>query len=496
MTLSDKLLATAQAHSARPALWDSGQSQSYEQLFSTALALAARLDALLPRGAAVGIYCERGATALIGILAAVLSGRPYVPMNPSFPGERLSSIISAARPGAILCSAVTQTSLLQILSMLEMPILFLNGSGQVIAGTECDAPEQADTAYLMFTSGTTGTPKGVRVLKTNVLAYLDGIQPIAALTPEDRATQFFDLTFDLSVHDIFVTLTAGAELNVLPKAQSMAIAEFVTERGITSWFSVPSLAGFCDRLGQLSHGSLSGLRQALFCGEPLAVSLARRFSVAAPAARIWNLYGPTEATIAFTAYEMTQSDALDGLAVVPLGHPIGTQEIMIEGEGPTELLLGGSQVTPGYINAPDQNITKFFTKAGKRFYRSGDLVTWSNTRGALYHGRIDDQVKINGYRVELLEIDAALREAADTPEVAAIPWPVSDIGHADQIVGFVCNPKFSTTEIRKLCRERLPPYMVPRRIIAVDRMPLTASGKTDRRALRQMLEEESAKSSA
>jgi non-ribosomal peptide synthetase component F len=342
---------------------------------------------------------------------------------------------------------------------------------------------------MMFTSGTTGTPKGVRVLERNLLAYLDGIAPIAAIGPGDRATHFFDLSFDLSVHDIFVTWVAGAELCVLPKSLSMAVTEFARSRRLTHWFSVPSLAAFCDRLGHLTPAALPDLRSVLFCGEALAVSVMRRFREAAPNARIWNIYGPTEATIAFTAYEVKQPDGLDNLAVVPIGLPIGQEKIRLDPlEDPAlpdtaELYLGGLQVTAGYMNNPDQNTARFSESEGLRWYRTGDVVRLSAEHGILFLGRIDDQVKINGYRVELLEIDAALRQAAETPEVAAVPWPVSASGQADQIVGFVVNSGISPAEIRKRCRETLPAYMVPRKIIVLERLPLTVSGKINRKAL-------------
>ncbi|MGB3148105.1 MAG: AMP-binding protein [Paracoccaceae bacterium] len=491
MTLKDRLVAVAERQASSPALWSAGESLNYAQFFAAASSLAAHLDRLLPPGAALGVHCERDRSAMIAILAATLSNRPYVALNPAFPLDRLRSVASLGDVGAIVCSPETQPVTEQILAGLARPVLLINSVGDVLAGAlDANRTDQTGTAYLMFTSGTTGTPKGVRVLNSNLLAYLDGIRPIADLGPGARTTQFFDLSFDLSVHDMFVTWDAGAELNMLPKSQSMAIVDFARSRAVTSWFSVPSLAGFCDRLGQLTPGALPDVKTALFCGEPLPVSLARRFRAAAPNARIWNIYGPTEATIAFTAYEIAQPDELDNHAVVPLGRPIGDQLVALDGEGTAELLLGGSQVTPGYINAPDQNDSKFMDRDGTRFYRSGDVASWSDRHGIEYHGRIDDQVKINGYRVELLEIDAALRKAAGTPEVAAIPWPVSETGHADQVVGFVCGPKASSAEIRKACRGTLAPYMVPRRIVEIERMPLNASGKIDRRALRQMLDEE------
>lgn len=492
MTLRDRLLAAAHAHPGRPALWTEEAALPYEALFARAEALARRLDERLPAGVGLGVHADRGVASLAAILAAALSGRPYVPLNPSFPEERLRAVVAAARLGAILCAPETRAASERLVAGAGEPVLLLDERGEVVAGAPGEAARYEGTAYVMFTSGTTGAPKGVRVLERNVTAYLDGIAPVAGLTPEDRASQLFELSFDLSVHDLLVTWTAGAELVVLPRSRSMAAVAFARERGLTSWFSVPSLAAFCDRLGHLTPGALPGLRQALFCGEAFPVALARRVAAAAPQARVWNLYGPTEATIALTAYEVGRPDGLDGLAVVPLGRPIGEQTAEVDGEGEGELLLGGSQVTAGYVNAPDQNRERFVERGGDRLYRSGDLAAVAEPHGLLYRGRIDDQVKINGYRVELLEIDAALREAAGTAEAAAIPWPVSETGHADQIVGFICAPRATAAEIRRACRTRLAPYMVPRRVVALDRLPVNASGKIDRRALARLLDEERA----
>jgi D-alanine--poly(phosphoribitol) ligase subunit 1 len=502
-TLRARLMAVEKAHAARPALRIEGRQWNYQELFTSARALAAQIDLQVPAGLPIGLYCQRDILSLAGILAAVLSGRAYVPLNPGFPADRLAAIISIARPGAVLCSAHTRDLARMLLPRLPADVAFFDdgdffGRGGGEASDPHDDPTVGNaepTAYMMFTSGTTGTPKGVRVLERNLLAYLDGIAPIADIGPGDRATHLFDLSFDLSVHDVFVTWMSGAELCVLPKSQSMAIPDFVRDCDITHWFSVPSLAGFCARLGQLTPDGLPSLRTVLFCGEALAVSTMRRFAIAAPAARIWNLYGPTEATIAFTAYEVRRPDQLDDLALVPLGQPIGTEAISTmplndtEVSDAVELVLGGRQVTPGYMNNAAQNASRFFeADDGMRWYRTGDMVRISKEHGVQFVGRIDEQVKINGYRVELLEIDAALRIAAETPEVAALPWPVSATGHADQVIGFVVGSDVTHAEIRKRCRDNLPAYMVPRKIVNIEKMPLSASGKVDRKALRMMFE--------
>lgn len=497
-SLKQRLLAAAQKHATRPALWVEGDSWDYATLFADAQALADQINQQIDPKRPLGIHCQRDRISLLGILAAILSGRAYVPLNPGFPADRLRKVAKGAALGAVLCSEETQAASTALMEQLPQSTVLFDAAGTVLARGAQDsvappAPAMDDsTIYMMFTSGTTGEPKGVRVLDRNVTAYLDGIAPIADLDETDHCTQFFDLSFDLSVHDVLVTWTAGAALSVLPKQRAMQIVDFVNERQITSWFSVPSLAAFCERLGQLQPGALPTLRKALFCGEPLATAMTRRFAEAAPNARLWNLYGPTEATIAFSAYEISRPDPLGDRAIVPLGWPIGDQVYQIGGDGsaPGELLLGGSQVTPGYINNPEQTAAAFFTgPGGTAFYRSGDLAEMSVAFGALFCGRIDDQVKVNGYRVELLEIDAVLRAAGGTPEVAALAWPVSETGHADQIVAFLTSPTASPAAIKKHCRQYLPAYMVPRKIITVDAMPLSASGKIDRKALRQQLED-------
>ncbi|WP_340109605.1 AMP-binding protein [Pikeienuella sp. HZG-20] len=487
----DRLLASAERHAGRPALWADGAELTYDALFSRARRLAEAMDARLAPGGAIGIHGQRDLASLTGVLAVALSGRRYLPLNPILPRQRLEDICRLERPRAIIAAPETLAGGRELMAALPGDVLLLSDEGEVAAhGGAPNAPapdESGDQAlYTLFTSGTTGAPKGVRVLDANVGAYIDGVAPIADLTPEDRATHFFDLSFDLSAHDIFVTFLAGAQLNIAPRERNMEIVEFIAERRITSWFSVPSLAAFCGRLGQLEPGALGGLRTALFCGEPLPVALARRFAAAAPGARLWNTYGPTEATIAFTAYEFTPPDRLDGLTVVPLGAPIGDQRCAIDGGGEAgELLLGGSQVTPGYVNNPELNETRFFTdEDGVRFYRSGDLVTRSAEHGYLFNGRIDDQVKINGYRVELLEIDAVCRDVSGALEVAAIPWPSAA---PDHVVAFVVGSETPASEIRRKCRRFLPAYMTPRKIIALDCMPTTPSGKIDRKALARTL---------
>jgi len=514
-TLAERLLHAAEAHSSRPAVWLDGKQISYQTLFAHASGLVSCLHDRLAPDDRVGILCQRSFPALVGVLAAVLSGRAYVPLNPGFPVYRQATILDAAKPAAIIYDRDTCERAHELRAHLMRPGILIGPEGGDPSGLRDERGGIArvsplpnpvssgdTTLYLMFTSGTTGTPKGVRVLDRNVGAYLDGIDDITRLTPDDRCSHLFDLSFDLSVHDLFATWTAGANLFVLPKTRTMDAVTFVHDHQLTSWFSVPSTAAFASRLGQLTAGAAPSLRLSLFCGEPLPLRLARDWAQTAPNSRLWNLYGPTEATIAFTAYELSPNTDLDGLVTVPLGQPLAGQKVRVvrqDGcDAPAgeegELLLGGSQVTPGYINNPEAHTLRFFEELGEgtstRWYRTGDLVAVSHAHGMVFRGRIDDQVKVNGYRVELLEIDEVLRKAAETQQVAALPWPASDIGPSDHIIAFICGSALPPSEIRKNCRSSLPAYMVPRRVIAIDSMPVSASGKIDRHALRRLVENE------
>lgn len=495
--IAQRLLETAATHATRTALVVEGEALTYTELFTAAGALAAQFDAELPAGCPVAILCQKDKVSLTGILGAVLSGRPYVPVNPSFPANRQQSILDVAKPGAIVAS---QETLARAESLTGDHKIYAAGEDGLAAapGAIPSAPAsitKASPLYYMFTSGTTGTPKGVEVTNGNVAAYLDGIQEIAKITPEDRCSHFFDLSFDLSVHDLFLTWTQGAALYVLSKTETLKIGNFVDNHMITTWFSVPSMAAFCESRGQLADGALPSLRLGLFCGEPLPVTLTRQFAKAAPNAELWNVYGPTEATIAFTAYEVRPESDIDAMATVPLGWPLKDQHIRADAvpdnpDNALELLLGGSQVTPGYTNNAEQNASKFFEESGIRWYRTGDVVVMSEEHGALFGGRIDDQVKINGYRVELIEIETVLRAAAEASQVAALPWPINEAGQAAEVVGFVVSSERSLAEIKKTCRAALPTYMVPRKIVTLEHMPVTASGKVDRHKLRSILEAE------
>lgn len=501
---SDLLIVLRDAfdqHWDRPALWKSGGIRTYGDVWTSASTTAETLAARLGAEEAVGILAQRSIAGYEGILACVLAGKPYVPINMKVPLERQLVMAKTARCGIFVSDEKSKARHQRLSSTLGQ----MAGCGPEAETADSDgarrgiAPsatiEDDRLAYVMFTSGTTGMPKGVAVTRANLLAYLHAISRIAPIAPGSKCTQLFDLSFDLSVHDIFRTWVGGGCLYVMEDEETLDPAGFARKHELECWFSVPSVVGLAKRLRRLGDGSLPHLRLSLFCGEALPISLAEEWSRVAPNSRILNLYGPTEATIAITAHEYRQG-ACEGFASVPLGSafPQSAAVALSEAGDPVqfgeagELWLGGAQIANGYINNEAETAQRFVSRRIEgypydRWYRTGDSVRADREHGMVFLGRRDDQVKINGYRVELLEVEEALRAASDCPDVAAVAWPISADGAAEGVVGFVCGSPRAQGDILSACRVRLASYMVPRRLLAIDSIPVNSNGKVDRRAL-------------
>jgi amino acid adenylation domain-containing protein len=354
---------------------------------------------------------------------------------------------------------------------------------------------------LLFTSGSTGEPKGVAVSQQNVRSYVEYASERYQVNEHDRCSQSFDLSFDLSAHDMFVSWERGACLCVIPESSAMAPAKFIKDQQLTMWFSVPSVVGVMSKLGMLKPGVFPSLRCSLFCGEPLPISYAQAWATAAPNSIVENVYGPTETTIAITHYRWERTAPPEcATGIVPIGWPFdGQRACVIDSERRPvppgergELCLAGSQVTAGYWNNPTKTAEQFVTlpeMGDGLWYRTGDLARQDADGCFHYLGRIDHQVKIRGYRVELQEVEGALRGATGAEQVIAVAWPIRD-GIADGIVAFMCGGRErDVRRILQACRETLPDYMIPSALHFVDELPLNIHAKVDRLALIQRLAE-------
>lgn len=522
-TLISGFLRSLRAHHNRPALELGEALITYEQLWDYAGRIAACLrERLAPSETVVALLANRSVGAYGGVLGILASGRGYVPLNPKFPLERTLLMLNASGCRTLVvaqeCAGTLQAMLPELSQPLTIvspdaewevnstgfdPHTFINAQQMSKVADPCHpVVDGKATAYLLFTSGSTGVPKGVPVSQSNACAYMNYAAEHFRINASDRCSQNFDLTFDLSVHDLFTCWDAGATLCPYSE-QTLTPATLIGEKGITVWFSVPSVAMFASKLGLLSQGAFSSLRWSLFCGEALSASLAAAWQEAANNSVLENLYGPTEATIAITSYRwdsrMSAAECEGGL--VPIGWPFTGQQVCVVDEnlqainpGDTgELCLAGSQVTAGYLNDREKTAKSFVRlphTGDQVWYRTGDLVRQDERGCVFYLGRRDFQVKVNGYRVELQEVDLALREASGSELAVAIPWPVSN-GSATGLVGVLSASDPAGDEgVLAACASRLPRYMVPQRIFHFEEMPLNVNGKIDRAKIAKMIAQE------
>ncbi len=505
----NSIAESLQSHPAdQPALEIAGTTWSYGDLAGLAGAVTRSvLDGEGGRLGLVSVLAEKSALAYAAIAGIHGAGLGYVPLNPRFPVARLASMLDQSGAGVLVVGPDCAGRAHEVLESIERSMLVVwHGEGERpehprhrytrLGPPEPHTPSELmddRIAYLLFTSGSTGQPKGVPVSFGNLEAYLGNVERLYPLRASDRCSQTFDLTFDLSVHDVFATLRAGATLCPLLPNDLLGAARFIRERELTTWFSVPTLAMSMARLRTLRAGALDRLRLSLFCGEALPATVAEAWSKAAPHSRTVNLYGPTEATIAITGHEWSgQVETVARRGLVPIGTPFPGQRgvlldedlEVIEGEGRGELALAGTQVTSGYLDAPEKTKDCFIELSegpGVTLYRTGDLVE-RDAEGVLHYiARTDNQIKLRGYRIELNEVDEALRRATGSAFALAVPLPDSASPH--ELVGVVAESVSDEAGVLSRCSQTLPEYMVPSRLVCVPEFPTTASGKVDRAAL-------------
>jgi amino acid adenylation domain-containing protein len=497
---------------------------SYADLAHAAARLAHGLQAApvwpshATRPPRVGILGSRSRDALTAMLGACWAGASYVPLGLKLPQERMLAILAQCELDALIVAEDAIPLLTPQLIQACPALLMCQGDapasrpaperpGQHILQA-CDLPAMApaapvamklqDPAYIIFTSGTTGVPKGVMVPVASARHYAASIARTLKLRADDRALETCELSFDFSVHNMYATWEVGAALYLLPATQVMNAVKFARANALTVWNSVPSLAGMLAQLKTLAPGSLPSLRLTVFGGEQLPESTVQTWHSAAPHSTIVNLYGPTEATV-FCMIQREPFVVTEGRGVVAIGQVLpGCTAAVVDDAGEAlphgqagELAIGGVQLALGYLDAPELTAQRFPQHGSARWYRTGDLAVCDDQ--GVFHclGRIDNQVKIMGYRVELEEIEAHLRAASGVELVAAIAWPVAD-GIAKGSVGFVganAGQSIDQAAVTTRMKQSLPAYMVPNRIIALEAMPLNTSGKVDRRALLAQLQD-------
>ncbi len=443
-------------------------SLTYRELGERSGRLAARLQAQgVGPDSRVGISLERSLDLMVALLGTLRAGGAYVPIDPGYPAERVAWLLEDSRVSALLR---TQENL---------------GPAAELR----DETNEDHLAYVIYTSGSTGRPKGVMVSHAGICNRLFWMQEAFGLTPADRVLQKTPISFDVSVWEFFWPLMVGARLVMARPGGHQDPAYLVStivREGITTLHFVPSmLQVFLEQPGVERCASLV---RVICSGEALPDPLRRRFHERL-GAELHNLYGPTEASVDVTAW---RSDPADRDPIVPIGRPIANIRTHVLGPQleplplgiPGELLLGGIGLARGYLGRPDLTAERFvpdpFGAPGDRLYRTGDLARWRPDGNLEYLGRTDHQVKIRGFRIELGEIEAAL---AGLPGVREAAVTLREDRPGDRRLAAYYVGGVSADTLRESLRAKLPEPMVPSAFVALDAMPLTPSGKVDRRSL-------------
>ena len=459
---------------------------TYRELLARTRAVADYVRRQAPVGRSpVVVLGHKEPEMIAGFLGVVASGRAYIPLDDSLPAHRVASVTAAAGAGLML----TPQLIASLPPAEEAELL----------------PPRADAPfYIIFTSGSTGDPKGVVITTACLDAFLEWM---LAEHPFVEGKETFlnqaPFSFDLSVMDLYLSLVTGGTLYSVTRRQ---ISDFkllfraLDAAGLTAWVSTPSFAQLCLAERSFAAGRLPGLRHFLFCGETLLPDTAARLLDRFPLAEVWNTYGPTEATVATTSVRIT-GELTGRPGALPIGRPRpGTRmylrdeygAVAAEGER-GEMVIAGPNVSPGYLGRPDLTDAAFFDERdGLRAYRTGDWGRWRD--GLLFfEGRQDGQIKLHGYRIELADIEENLNALDEVRDSVVVP--VSRHGTVQFLAAFVvplgeCPDEESSSAFADALRvrlaERVPGYMLPRKIHFRSLLPMTANGKADRRRLSEI----------
>jgi amino acid adenylation domain-containing protein len=480
-----------------------GSSLSYAELNARANQLArALIDAGVGPDSLVAVLLERSTEMIVGLLAALKAGAAYVPLDPNYPKDRLLYMLHDAAPTVVLVHEKLQS----LLPLTESTVISLDPewsrfdsySRNNVPVDESSARPQG-LVYVIYTSGSTGRPKGTGMSHRAMVNLIEWHNHDLPLRSGQRVLQFTSLSFDVAFQEIFSTLCHGGTLVVIDdwvRRDASKLLEFIHGHGIERIFMPPVMLQSLAEANAAASKDLTALRDVITAGEQLRVSreIVKLFQQSSDC-RLHNHYGPTE-THVVTALTL-EGDPLEWPALPGIGRPIANTQIYVLDDRRRPLPLGavgeiyiaGTGVARGYVRRGEMTAQRFVANPfdggkGGRMYKTGDLGRWQSDGTLQYLGRNDDQVKIRGYRIELGEIEAQLAGHESVLKVVVVA--VEDAPGRKRLVAYVTkneSGELDVDELRTYLKHRLPEHMLPAAFVVLDSLPLTPSGKVDRRSL-------------
>jgi amino acid adenylation domain-containing protein len=499
------------------------ETMTYGQLETSSNQLAhLLLQAGCPKGDRVCILMPKSPAAIVSMIGILKAGCMHVPIDTATPAARIRHIFDSCENRWIIAGGRVSPLLEELLADEQLgartsvgwldpqapsstnftPEFFradLDSASSHTVAQQCTPDEGS---HILFTSGSTGVPKGVVITHTNVATFVAWALQHYGIDHTDRFSGHTPFHFDLSTFDIFGSITAGAQLHLVPPETALLppkLAEFIRESELTQWFSVPSVLNYLAKFNAVKQNDFPSLRRVLWCGEVLPTPALIYWMERLPKVLFSNLYGPTEATIASSYYDLTICPK-DPKSAIPIGracdgerllvlddklHPVPLREI-------GDLYIAGAGLSPGYWRDPQKTAAAFLQDPqsddpAHRLYRTGDLA-WQDEHGLVYFvGRADTQIKVRGYRIELGEIETALNSMGRLQECAVVAIPTDNFGGWMICCAYVvrAGDDVNLTLLREHLKKLVPSYMFPARWMAYDVLPKNANGKIDRPGLKE-----------
>lgn len=471
------------------------KSMTYAELWEKSGRLAAEIEKIQGSDKApVMVFGHKDPLMLISFIACARSGRAYCPVDVSTPVQRVSDIAEAIDKPLVL--AVEQGHCLEgkakIIERDEINQLACDANLEIAEELEVS---DEDTYYIIFTSGSTGKPKGVEISCGALSRFTDWSAGLGGSEEDKQGARLLNqapFSFDLSVMDVYTALATGGCIFCLDKKLQLSMADMLAELGkskVKYWISTPSFADMCLADRSFDENLIPELENFLFCGEKLTNRTAEKLMERFPKAKVINTYGPTESTVAVTDVEISKEMAASEKDL-PIGRCKPGTEILID-ENNGEIIIKGNTVSKGYFRDAEKTAKAFFVaEDGEPCYRTGDAGHFEGDM-LYYGGRIDLQVKLHGYRIELGDIESNLVKMEEIESAVVVP-KMQD-GKVKYLQGYVVShfddkSNAQVKNIKAFLKQFLPEYMVPKRIIFIDNMPLTANGKADRKKLTDLME--------